>query len=76
MDQYYWKSPNDERYTSLTKRLISLKNSTVEHKKLLKDTDHLSQNYSLTYFSSSGRSNIIEPHDEELNYKLAEKNLN
>ena len=64
------------RHTSPTKRLISLKNSTVEHKKLLKDTVHLSQNYALTYCSSPGRSYIIEPHGGELNYKLAEKNLN
>ncbi len=76
MEQYYWKGPNDERHTSPTKRLISLKNSTVEHKKLMKDTVHLSQNYALTYCSSPGRSYIIEPHGGELNYKLAEKNLN
>ena len=36
MEQYYWKGPGDERHTSPTKRLISLKNSTTEHKKLLK----------------------------------------
>jgi len=30
----------------------------------------------LTYCSSPGRSYIIEPHGGELNYKLAEKNLN
>ena len=76
MEQYYWKGPGDERHTSPTKRLISLKNSTVEHKKVLKDTVHLSQNYALTYCSSPGRSYIIEPHGGELNYKLAEKNLN
>lgn len=76
MEQYYWKGPNDERHSSPTKRLISLKNSTVEHKKVLKDTVQLSQNYALTYCSSPGRSYIIEPHGGELNYKLAEKNLN
>ena len=38
MEQYYWKGPGDERHASPTKRLISLKNSTTEHKKVLKDT--------------------------------------
>jgi hypothetical protein len=76
MEQYYWRGPNDERHASPTKRLISLKNSTFEHKKVLKDTVPLSSNYSLTYCSSPGRSYIIEPHGGELNYKLAEKNLN
>ena len=76
MEQYYWKGPGDERHASPTKRLISLKNSTTEHKKVLKDTVQLSQNYTLTYCSSPGRSYIIEPHGGELNYKMAEKNLN
>jgi hypothetical protein len=75
MEQYYWKGPNDERHTSPTKRLISLKNSTVEHKKVLKDTVKRTQDYSLTYCSSPGRSYIIEPHGGELNYNLADKNL-
>lgn len=35
MEEYYWKGPGDERHTSPTKRLISLKNSAVEHKKAL-----------------------------------------
>ena len=43
---------------------------------MLKDTVQLSQNYTLTYCSSPGRSYIIEPHGGELNYKMAEKNLN
>ena len=38
MEQYYWKGPGDERHASPTKRLISMKNSTTEHKKVLKDT--------------------------------------
>ena len=36
----------------------------------------MTQDYALTYCSSPGRSYIIEPHRGELNYKLAEKNLN
>ena len=75
MEEYYWKGPGDERHTSPTKRLISLKNSTAEHKKALKGNVKLSQTYSLTYCSSPGRSYVIEPHGGELNYNLAEKNL-
>ena len=75
MEQYYWKGPNDERHASPTKRLISLKNSASEHKKLLRDTVKRTQEYALTYCSSPGRSYVIEPHGGELNYKLAEKNL-
>jgi hypothetical protein len=75
MEEYYWKGPGDERHTSPTKRLISLKNSAVEHRKVLKDTVRLSQEYTLTYCSSPGRSYIIEPHGGELNYNLADKNL-
>jgi hypothetical protein len=75
MEEYYWKGPGDERHSSPTKRLISLKNSAVEHKKIMKSNVHLSQNYTLTYCSSPGRSYIIEPHGGELNYNLAEKNL-
>ena len=38
MEQYYWKGPHDEKHKSPTKRLISLKNSAVEHRKALQDT--------------------------------------
>jgi hypothetical protein len=75
MEHYYWKGPGDERHSSPTKRLISLKNSTTEHKKVLKNTVQLSQNYALTYCSTPGRSYIIEPHGGELNYNLAGKDL-
>lgn len=33
MDEYYGRG-NDEKHTSPTKRLISLKNSTTDHKKV------------------------------------------
>ena len=76
MNQYYWKGPGDEKHDSPTKRLISHKNSATEHKKVLNDTVKASTEYSLTYCSSPGRSYIIEPHGGELNYRLADKNLN
>jgi hypothetical protein len=36
MDQYYGKN-NEEKHKSPTKRLISLKNTTFEHKKVMSD---------------------------------------
>jgi hypothetical protein len=37
MQEYYGKGPDDEKHSSPTKRLISLKNTTFEHKKVMKD---------------------------------------
>ena len=34
MTEFYGKGPDDEKHASPTKRLISLKNSTTEHKKV------------------------------------------
>lgn len=62
MEEYYWKGPGDEKHASPTKRLISLKNSATEHKKVLKDNVQPTQDYRLTYCSSPGRSYVIEPH--------------
>ena len=76
METYYWRGPGDEKHDSPTKRLISHKNSTTEHKKALSKAVRPTNDYSLTYCSSPGRSYIIEPHGGELNYKLADKNLN
>lgn len=64
---------NDEKHESPTKRLIQLKNTTSEHKKVMKN-NFSRQEYSLTYCSSPGKSYIIEPHGGELNYNLAQKN--
>lgn len=73
MSEFYNRGPDDEKHSSPTKRLISLKNSTSDHKKVMKDNFQRGD-YSLTYCSSPGKSYIIEPHGGELNYKMAEKN--
>lgn len=36
MDEYYGRG-GDEKHLSPTKRLISMKNSTTDHKKVMKD---------------------------------------
>ena len=51
-----------------------MKNSAFEHKKVLANNIQRGE-YSLTYTSSPGKSYVIEPHGGEINYKLAEKNL-
>lgn len=73
MNEFYGRGPGDEKHSSPTKRLISLKNSTSDHKKVMSGNIQRGE-YSLTYCSSPGKSYIIEPHGGELNYKLAEKN--
>lgn len=35
MSQLYGRGPDDERHASPTKRLISLKNSTADHKQIM-----------------------------------------
>ena len=72
-NEFYGKGPDDEKHASPTKRLISLKNSTSDHKKVMAGNIQR-QEYSLTYCSSPGKSYVIEPHGGELNYKLAERN--
>ena len=37
MDNYYQRGPDDVKHDSPTKRLISMKNTAFEHKKVLKD---------------------------------------
>ena len=34
-NEFYGKGPDDEKHASPTKRLISLKNSTSDHKKVM-----------------------------------------
>ena len=57
------------------KRLISQKNTTFEHKAVLQSNVQDSGNYK-QFYSSPGKSYIIEPHKGEINYKLAKKDLN
>ena len=73
MDQYYGRGPKDEKYASPTKRLIKQKNSAYDHKKMFHRSISKGE-YSLNYTSSPGKSYVIQPHDGEINYKLAEKN--
>lgn len=77
MDDFYkvmgesYNSPEMKRHQSPTKRLIAQKNSTSNHKKLMKGLK--SQDYSLHYTSSPGKSYVIEPKGGELDYDLARR---
>jgi hypothetical protein len=73
MDTYYQRGPDDTKHESPTKRLISMKNTAFEHKKVLNNNVSKSE-YSITYITSPGKSAIIEPHGGEINYKMADKN--
>ena len=73
MQQIYGKGPGDERHPSPTRRLITLKNSTFDHKHFLQSNIQRTQDYGIVYCSSPGKGYIIEPHGGELNYKLAHK---
>lgn len=68
--------PSMRKHASPTKRLISLKNTTFSHKKVMHENmqqvrDHSS--YLLTYSTSPGKTYVIEPHGGELNYKLVDR---
>lgn len=73
MNEFYGKGPDDLKHDSPTKRLISHKNSTTDHKKVMASNIQRGE-YSQTYCVSPGKSYIIEPHGGELNYNLAHKN--
>ncbi len=75
MDEYYGRGVNDKKHDSPTKRLMTMKNTACEHKKIMSENIQRGE-YSMTYISSPGKSYIIEPHDGELNYDLAKKNPN
>lgn len=77
MDEFYkvmgeFYSGDMKRHKSPTKRLIAQKNSTAQHKTVMRGMH--TQNYSLHYTSSPGKSYIIEPKGGELDYDLARKN--
>jgi hypothetical protein len=61
-----------------THRLIQMKNTAFNHKKVMHDQgftrDSESQNYQLTYISSPGKSYVIEPHKGQLKYGLVDRN--
>jgi len=62
-----------EKHKSPTKRLISHKNTSCEHKKVL-NQNISRQEYSLTYVPCPEKSYVIEPHGGEIKYKLHDKN--
>lgn len=72
MDDYYHN--NLPRHESPSKRFIEQKNTTVEHKTMLKQNFRQSQDYSLQYFTDPKKSYVMEPHGGEINYKNAMKN--
>ena len=70
---YYYKEEGQEQHTSPTKRLIQHKNTTFEHKKVVKD-NITRGDYSLVYVTGPNKSYVVEPHGGQLDYRLAEKN--
>lgn len=72
-DYYYGPVDGLEKHESPTKRLVEHKNTTFEHKKTM-NTNIDKADYSLVYVTGPNKSYVIEPHQGELNYKLAEKN--
>lgn len=72
MDQFYGSSM--QRHVSPTKRLIEQKQSTSKHKKLVELNNKKTQDYSLHYTASPGKSYLIEPMGGEINYKVARRN--
>lgn len=72
MDDYYHN--NLPRHDSPSKRFIAQKNTTVEHKKMLKQNFRQSQDYNLQYFTDPKKSYVMEPKGGEINYDNALKN--
>ena len=62
----------EKKHASPTKRLISLKNSTWDHKKKISQSLNKGQ-YSQTYCISPGKSYVVEAQGGELDYEIAEK---
>jgi hypothetical protein len=72
-NETYGKGKDDKKHSSPTKRLVKLKDTTVDHKKVMQSTGvkHGDQ-YSLTYCANPQKSYVVEP-GREINYKLVEK---
>lgn len=63
---------NFKRHESPTRRLIAQKNSTWDHKKLLrKERNH--REYELEYTTEPGKSYIVKPEGGPLRYELARR---
>ena len=63
-----------QKHVSPTKRLIEQKQSTSTHKQLVELNNKKTQDYSLHYTASPGKSYLIEPMGGEINYKVARRN--
>lgn len=72
MNDYYYNDPETAAHASPTKRLIAQKNTTFDHKKIMK-TNIDKGDYSLVYTTGPEKSYVIEPHGGQLNYKIVEK---
>ena len=62
------------KHESPTRRLMNMKDSTVQHKTHLQATLRRTGDYSLTYCPSPDRAYVIEPHAGEIDYDMAYKN--
>lgn len=75
MSEDYRNGDSFKRHQSPTRRLIQQKNSTWEHKELLRRNTSPSKSvYDLCYTTEPGRSYVIEPEGGQLDYELARKN--
>lgn len=71
----YKQSDNLKRHASPTRRLIQQKNSTWEHKELLRRASSPNKSiYDLCYTTEPGKSYVIEPEGGQLDYNLARTN--
>jgi hypothetical protein len=68
MEEYYGTGELPDKHESPTKRLITLKNSTQDHKKVMKSNIDRGE-YSLTYCSSPGKS-----YQDITKHKMVEQN--
>jgi len=70
----YYKE-GSKKHDSPTSRLVSQKNTTVQHKQELLDTFDRSRSYN-QFYSSPGRSYVVEPErNKEIDYNMASKDL-
>jgi len=65
-----------KKHISPTTRLRQHKDSTVEHKDMIRKSLKQGSDYSLTYCLSPDKAYVVEPEGGELNYEEAYKNKN
>jgi len=70
----YYKE-GSQRHASPTKRLVRQKNTTVQHKNVIRKTMEKTGNYN-QFYASPGKSYIVEPkRNKAINYSMAKKDL-